>query len=398
MADLVGSTARPRWLRQIAAWAAALAWTMVAYAACVAVIYILAARAGSWGGSPWWPVAFAGLGVALFCTFGFVAAAVFPGRFTAPLAALGTLFVSVMVYQDAVAADSGWTLLSPNNRVPPLGWGVFHPVPPDLPIVQSLFLLGAGCGPRLRKAAGAVAIAGLAACAVAFALATTATTGAYGHVVPVLHDAADDAPIPYTPVCTHGVAVPVCIHPAFSAELPAASAAFTPLLAEIAGLPGAPVRATQIDTQDLPASVKVQLGAGAVLDASAPGGPLLEYGFDDESAFTDPNASATLRTEAATLAVTSVIAPRGDPGPAQQAIEAALYQSAGVPRIGTSSDTGNRHNGHGAGIGVPGPVPGSAVDTAAARFAALPAADRHAWLTEHVSQLRSGQVTIEELP
>jgi hypothetical protein len=142
MADLAATTARPRWLRQLACWGGTIGWTMLAYAACTTEVYVLAARAVDWGTMPVWPIVVTGLAVAAFCTTGFVVGAIFPGRFTAPLAALGTLFVSSLVFQSAVAADAGWTLISPNNNVPPLDWGVFHAVPPDLAIVQTIFFLG----------------------------------------------------------------------------------------------------------------------------------------------------------------------------------------------------------------------------------------------------------------
>ena len=35
---------------------------------------------------------------------------------------------------------------------------------------------------------------------------------------------------------------------------------------------------------------------------------------------------------------------------------------------------------------------------AAQRFAALPAAARHAWLVEHLAALRAGQITLAQLP
>jgi hypothetical protein len=47
-------------------------------------------------------------------------------------------------------------------------------------------------------------------------------------------------------------------------------------------------------------------------------------------------------------------------------------------------------------LGVP--APGSPVYAAATRFAALPAAARHAWLLAHLAALRAGQITLEQLP
>jgi hypothetical protein len=77
----------------------------------------------------------------------------------------------------------------------------------------------------------------------------------------------------------------------------------------------------------------------------------------------------------------------GPPGgsPAQQAVELALLQKAG-----TATQTG----------GGPGNAHAKAEQVAAAarRFAALPAASRHAWLAAHLAALRAGRITLAQLP
>ena len=398
MSDLAESTARPRWLRELAAWAGAQAWTLLAYAACVAVVYFLAARVVTWGGPPIWPIVVTGLGVALFCSAGFVAGALFPGRYTPPLAAIGTLFVSVFILQSAVNSGAGWTLLSPNNRVPPLDWGVFHPIPQGLSIVQTLFLLGAIAvllgvlgvvgsvrGAELRRTASSVLLLGVVACATGFALATTATTGKYGYIVPAFGDASQQTPYTYTytPVCTDEAA-PVCIHPAFSTDLDQASAVLGPVLDEVAGLPGAPTRAEQIDADDLPGdsssptSGLSEYSVGSVLDTSAPGGPVLEYGFDDRGVFTQKPTAAYLRSQAAQAVFGYLVAPDGRADQAQQAVEAGLSLAAGAT--------------------APDDDASATVNAAAQSFAALPATQRHAWLLAHLAALRGGQINLKELP
>lgn len=67
---------------------------------------------------------------------------------------------------------------------------------------------------------------------------------------------------------------------------------------------------------------------------------------------------------------------------AQQAIQAAVAQVAGVP-----PDSG-----------VPPLTPDRPYYAAAKRFAALPAAARHAWLVDHLTALRAGRITLGELP
>src|ERR671924_369222 len=51
--DLVAITARPRWVRQLATWAATSCWATVGYLGCVAVLYSVTARQATWGGPLW---------------------------------------------------------------------------------------------------------------------------------------------------------------------------------------------------------------------------------------------------------------------------------------------------------------------------------------------------------
>ena len=88
LADLVAITARPRWARQLAAWAATTCWALAGYLACVAVLYGVTARQGAWGGPLWWPAAVGAASLPAFSALGFAAGALLPSRFTAPLAAV----------------------------------------------------------------------------------------------------------------------------------------------------------------------------------------------------------------------------------------------------------------------------------------------------------------------
>ena len=101
-------------------------------------------------------------------------------------------------------------------------------------------------GPRLRRAAAVVTLAGVALAGTAVRMASTAQESAQGVVIPALHDAANDAPITYIPACGRAAGVPVCLNPAYGRYLPDVTAALAPVLAEVAGLPGAPVRAVQV--------------------------------------------------------------------------------------------------------------------------------------------------------
>src|ERR1700733_10115116 len=79
--DLLGTTARPAWARQLAALAGTMFWLVLAFLVAVAGLYIQIARAVTWGGPPLWPVAVGVVALVTICVVGFTAGALFPGRF-----------------------------------------------------------------------------------------------------------------------------------------------------------------------------------------------------------------------------------------------------------------------------------------------------------------------------
>src|SRR5262249_15380663 len=170
--------------------------------------------------------------------------------------------------------------LNVQGALPPDAYGIFYPYLPDLAIAQLMFLAGlaaaalgalglpAAAGGRwLRGAGTALAVAGLAAAGTAAGLTGTARLEAHRIVIPALPDAASDRPVRYVPVCSHS-AVPVCVQPAYRSFLPAVTAALSPLLGQVAGLPGAPVRVTQVAVT----SVQQEPGNGVQLGGSVSGG------------------------------------------------------------------------------------------------------------------------------
>src|SRR5262249_37619914 len=86
--DLVTGTARPRWARQLASWAATTSWGILGYLGCVGVLYAVTARQAAWGGPLWWPAVVGAVSLLAFSALGFAAGALRPSRFTAPLAAV----------------------------------------------------------------------------------------------------------------------------------------------------------------------------------------------------------------------------------------------------------------------------------------------------------------------
>ena len=98
-ADLVTTTARPRWTAQLATWAATAIWAVVAYLVFVGVMFGVYAHQGVQGQPPWWWVAVGATAVAAFSAAGFAVGVLLPSRFAAPLAAFGGFLAMVMSSQ-----------------------------------------------------------------------------------------------------------------------------------------------------------------------------------------------------------------------------------------------------------------------------------------------------------
>jgi hypothetical protein len=410
MADLVTATVRPRWAAQLATWAATAVWAVAAYLVFVGVMFAVYAHQGVGGTPPWWWVAVGATAVAAFSAAGFAVGACWPSRFAAPVAAFGGFLAMAMSSQTGFRSPSGWALILPTNSNGnfQIDSGIFYPWLPDLPIARIMFLAGIAVavlgltglparagGWGLRRAAAVLTLAGMASAGTGVGLATTARLSAHGMVIPILHDAADDAPITYTPACGRADRVPVCLNPAYRRWLPDVTAGLAPVLTEVAGLPGAPVRATQV-------AAAYSSGEGGAGQPAALGGqpPVLRLSLD---LLNMPGPCGFCAGAVATKQFTGELrllfahvfvgAGNGPGSPVQQAVQAALLRGAGVPFAAQPTLVANAEN-------FPGPAPGQAtgpVYTAAQRLAALPAAARHAWLAAHLAALRAGQLTLKDL-
>jgi hypothetical protein len=397
--DLLGTTARPAWTRQLAALAGTMFWLVLAFLVAVAALYIQTARAVIWGGPPLWPVAVGLVALVTICVVGFTAGALFPGRFTAPLVAVGAVVLH-LVGTHAVNQPNMpnvHDLLSLGTNVPPYDMGVFYHVPLDVPIAQVMFMggiavaaigvlalspalrqvagrgspAGGGTGRWLRGVSVALVAAGVAASGTAYHLTGTAKLTAAGWNIPALHDAAAGRPVPYTPECTK-TGFDVCVHPAFGTYLDAVAAALDPVAAEIAGLPGAPVRAEQVPY-------------GPPYYGSPITGTPPVYEFTVTITWVSPAVAGPLVQQG--LLSDFIGGPAyeqsGNLGPAQQAVVSALLTVAGVSAQAQALN---------------GPPPAPQVTAAANRFAALSPATRHAWLAAHLLALRAGHITPAQLP
>ncbi|HXL92476.1 MAG TPA: hypothetical protein VN969_26370 [Streptosporangiaceae bacterium] len=327
-ADLTTTTPRPAWCRRGVALAATTGWMLAAYAACVAVVFGVTASQHAWGSPPWWLGAVGAAGVLAACAIGFTVGVLWPSRFAAPLTAAA---VGVALIVGASASGTSIYLI----LVP--GTGNL-----DTDIVTATGLAAAGT---------AVALAGTAQLA----------PDRVGYVIPAFGEAAADGMVPYTPVC-QASPVGVCVNPAFRAQLPQLDGELVPFFAELAGLPGAPVRVREISSV-----AGMYLNWGGQISGTPP-----TYQFA-------LSALGSLAGTGETAIITFIGGNSASGGtPAQQAVELALLRAAG-------SDEGASW------------LEPAAVTAAAGRFAALPAAARHAWLVTHLAALRAGHVSLEQL-
>jgi hypothetical protein len=414
--DLVTITARPRWARQLATWAATTIWATVGYLGCVAAVYGVTAQQAAWGGPLWWPVAVGAATLSALSAVGFAAGALISSRFTAPVVAVAAFFTLALSTQLIQGSQSYWqvspVVTGPWDASFNAGTGTFYSYLPDLSIAQVIFLAGltvavlaAMALPRgpserwLRRPAAVIATTGVLATGVlaagtAVVLAGTGKLDAQGMIaIPALHDAASDRPLSYAPVCSH-TPIPVCLNPAYTSDLPATAAALTPVLNEIAGLPGAPARISQaaaIYRQGTGNSVSVSM-AGPALSGTPPVFRLLLPVQLPGPTMTTSEWAAAVRSTAGPAILADVIGDGPGATPAQRAVAAALRTSAGLPEADLRTAPNRQRP---SGTIVPLPV---SVQSAARRFAALPAPARHAWLVRHLPALRAGRITLAQLP
>ena len=421
LGDLVTTTARPRWAAQLATWAATTIWAVAAYLVFVCVMFAAYARQGVGGSPPWWWVAVGATAVAAFIAAGFALGAYWPSRFAAAVAAFGGFVAMALSSRTGFSHTSGWALILPTNSNGSFDGsvqadsGIFYPWLPDLPIVRIMFLAGIAVaalgltglparagGPWLRRAAVAVTLAGVALAGTGIELATTAKVAANGIVIPALHDAANDAPLAYRPVCGHAAGVPLCLNPAYARWMPNLTTALAPVLLEVRGLAGAPVRATQVPASypsgnGGPPQVITLGGQPPVLRLSLglvnlPGpcgfcsGPVVSKAFANQVRLMFAHAFAGAGSGRGTQA--------------QQAVQAAMLRVAGLPFAAQPRLIANTEDFLASGP-RPQPAPSSAngpVYAAAARLAGLSAAARHAWLASHLAALRAGRLALKDLP
>ena len=432
VSDLMATTARPAWTRQLCSLAGTAFWVVAAFLAGVAALYVATSSVATWGGAPVWPVIVGVAGMLAVCAVAFTVGALFPGRFTAPIVAVGITIVMLYAFRQAVGDNGGSSgaigVLSPDGSVPGNDWGLFYPVSAGVPIVQAMFMLGvtlaaigvlglsprtggvgwrgalfavAAGGARLRTVAVSLFTVGVALAVAGFVLAETANVSDPTSTlqIPAIDAAlSGSSTIPYTPVCPADPgSFNVCVHPAFRSYLPQLTAVLAPAVTALSGLPAAPVRASEVPQSALPAVVLQGNGNGQVANgvyqftlsnavALAP-----DAGYLKDSLQQDLVHAVIVGTQMVTMPDGTRF--MGSGTPAQQAIIDGVLKALGAkPYPVPESENGT------APPGLSSPAQQAPVLAATAKFAALPAAQRHAWLLANFAALKAGHITLAQLP
>jgi hypothetical protein len=429
VSDLLSTTTRPAWTRQLCSLAGTAFWAVATFLAGAVVLCVQTSAAATWGSAPVWPVIVGVVGMIAVCAVAFTCGALFPGRFTAPVAAVGITIVTLAAFRQAVGDNGGSTgaigVLSPDGSVPGNDWGLFYPVSVGVPIVQVMFMGGvalaavgvlglspraggvgwrgalsavAAGGARLRTVAMSLLAVGVALAVAGFALAETANASDPTSTlqIPAIDGTLSGNPIPYTPACSAGPeSFRVCVHPAYRPYLAWVAGALDPVIAQVSGLPGEPATAKDVSASSLSQAVLQGFAIGQVVGGS------YEFTLSNVIGFS-PNPSMIKDSLRQDLVHAIII---GSPGKfvtmqdgtqafqpdsgtqAQQAVMDGLLKALGTKPYPVPQPDGNG----------PAALPAQ-VATAAARFAALPATTRHAWLAASLAALKAGTITLAQLP
>lgn len=361
------------WARQVTNWAKTAVWGLLFYLLLCAVVFLITATQATWGGPLLGPPLVGAMAILALSALGFAIGDRWSSRFAAPVVGAGLLAAqSWLLMLGSAGNPIGY--LTPNYATG-FSVSVWYGVRSDLVIVQLAFLFGllaialASLAMRRYITSRKVYPGVLAACGVIFILASFAgaassSTDIHGIRVPLLFNAASDRPIPYTPVCSQA-ALPVCIHPAYSAELIQLSTLINRLTAPVIGLPGAPVQADQRPVDRQKGELPWQIIAHVLVVP-----PFAAHASD----WTDQSFIRTLSTQIAIGLVTDNPTTDGtNLNTAQQAIALYLLRQANItadPNILQLSPQAREFE---------------------QRLAAQPLAARRVWLAQHYAALLQGR-------
>lgn len=241
------------WAWQVTTWAKTAVWGLLFYLLLCAVVFLITTTQATWGGPPLGPPLVGAVAILSLSALGFAIGDRWSSRFAAPVVGVG-LFAVQSWFVSLGSAGNPIGYLTPNYATG-FDVSVWYGVRSDLTIVQLTFLFGllaiALASLAIRRYItsrkvypGVLAVCGVILMLASFAGVASSIADIHGIRVPLLYNAASDRPIPYTPVCSQA-ALPVCVHPAYSAELSQLSTLINRLTVPLIGLPDAPVQADQ---------------------------------------------------------------------------------------------------------------------------------------------------------
>ncbi len=354
--ELLATTPRPAAVRSLANWGATTAWYVLAYLVAATSIFVWVYLDGVWGSPAFWPILLGLFALLADSALGYAAGSYVPSRFTVPLVAITFYWVQgvTIAYLDSSAA-----YLSPVVGLNP---SVFYGVLPNIFVEQSLWLLGI--------AGAAVAVVMLKGGNVpAFsrgAFVASVVVAMMGAVMllktPVLVTPSQEqrAFVPYESVCAEE-AIPVCVHPAYEGMLRGTADTVVEVAAPLLGIPGGPVQAEQAPHSGTELKPDGTLSF-FLHDATLSGDQLAE---DVALGLVRDDATVALLTDAQAV-VGGWLLQRTDRDPGY------LIALAGEE---------NRE-----------------LSAAVNRFGKLSPKERRDWLRQNYAGLRTGKVTLKDLP
>jgi hypothetical protein len=373
LGDLLETTPRPDFARDLVAWLATTTWGLLAYAALGGYLAARAWRAAEWGGPDPWLIGAGALATVAYAAVGYALGRALPYRLTAPLLAVGTFLAQyLLAYADRLGALPGRArFLSPAANWWSSVW--FGALPRILP-AQVLFFAGL-TGLSLALLAWGLRRWRSLPAALATLLSFTLTVGGAGYAMvrtPAnLTPLVETAPLlSYEPVCSADP-FPVCVHPSARERLPELSRQANAILAPLVGLRGFPPRAEQTGYD-----WRTREGTW----------PTDVIPFQE----TTPTKSLVLDTTLFNL-IENAVAPPPTSGVRNRRLEGAqvaitrwLWRQAGLTPINL--------------FGPCDRPPYAATCAATERFARLDPATQRAWLATNLVPLREGRLRLEDLP
>jgi hypothetical protein len=366
------------WSSQVSTWTKTAVWGLLFYLLICAVAFLITATQATWGGPPLGPPLVGAVATLALSALGYTIGDLWSSRLAAPVAGIGVFVLQGWLPSLAPVRET-LHYLSPSFAIS-AAFTVWYHVRPDLVIVQLAFLCGllflALASLALRRFITGrklypviLSVCGVILVTASVASIANSTFDNHGIRVPLVYNVANDQLIPYTPVCSQA-ALQVCVHPAYSAELPQLSALVNHLAAPLIGFPGAPIRAEQ-RAPSAGGGLWHMSGNVLVMDSFAAHAP----DWIDQS---------FMRRVSTEIAIGLVIAPElkaASSGgkrtyisltPTQQAIALYLLSQANI---------------------APDPSilqPSSQAIVFEQHFAAQPLAARHTWLAQHYTALLQG--------